>query len=99
MHFIGSLTALLAVLSISQALDEDFAFDISDDLDIGGKSESSKDWGIPDSVAYVGQTFHLEIPKQVFGTNVQKYEAKVDGDKPLPKWLLFAKAGGYFRPK
>lgn len=74
MHFIGSLTALLAVLSISQALDEDFAFDISDDLDIGGKSESSKDWGIPDSVAYVGQTFHLEIPKQVFGTNVQKYE-------------------------
>ncbi|KAK9745888.1 Alpha-Dystroglycan N-terminal domain 2 [Popillia japonica] len=96
MHFIGSLTALLAVLSISQALDEDFAFDISDDLDIGGKSESSKDWGIPDSVAYVGQTFHLEIPKQVFGTNVQKYEAKVDGDKPLPKWLLFAKAGGIF---
>lgn len=74
MHFILSLTALLAVLSTSQAADEDFAFDISDDLDVEVTSESSKVWGIPDVTAYVGQTFHLEIPKQVFGNNIQKYE-------------------------
>ncbi|GJQ66324.1 Dg [Trypoxylus dichotomus] len=96
MHFIHLLTALLAVLSTSHALDEDFAFDISEDLDLEIPPETNKGWGIPDSVAYVGQTFHLEVPKQLFGNNVQKYEAKVDGEKSLPRWLLFAKAGGIF---
>ncbi|KAF5283842.1 hypothetical protein FQA39_LY04662 [Lamprigera yunnana] len=79
------------------ALDEDFGFDVSDDLEVEFPAETPKKLrGITDINAFVGRVFHLAIPKDTFGDTVKSYEAREKQDTPLPSWLLFDKISGVF---
>lgn len=94
-----TLSVLLAVLitCYTFALDEDFAFDVSDDLEVEFPVETSKKLGgRTDINAQVGRVFHLAMPKDSFGDTAKSYEAKIDNGAPLPSWLLFDKTGGVF---
>ncbi|KAF5280285.1 hypothetical protein FQR65_LT03094 [Abscondita terminalis] len=98
-----TLRSVLTVLQVTfiicyaLALDEDFGFDVSDDIEVEFPAEIPKKLrGITDINAFVGRVFHLAIPKDSFGDTVKSYEAKVQQDAPLPSWLLFDKTGGVF---
>lgn len=73
------LSALLAALTVfgTLALDEDFAFDVSDDLEVEFPPDTPKKiWGMTDITATVGRVFHLAIPKDSFGDSVKRYEVR-----------------------
>uniref|UniRef100_A0A6P7FWH0 Dystroglycan 1 n=1 Tax=Diabrotica virgifera virgifera TaxID=50390 RepID=A0A6P7FWH0_DIAVI len=76
--------------------EEDFAFDVTEDLEIEFEGDKLVKWNEKDLVAYVGRTFHLVVPKESFKGVVKSFEVKRHTGKGLPSWLLFDKKGGVF---
>nr|XP_008195448.1 PREDICTED: dystroglycan [Tribolium castaneum]XP_008195449.1 PREDICTED: dystroglycan [Tribolium castaneum]XP_974516.2 PREDICTED: dystroglycan [Tribolium castaneum] len=81
------VAALLAVAIATQALEEDFAFDVSDDFEVEVNA------GNREIEAAVGKVFHYVVP-QVAATG--GFEARRSDGSPLPSWLLFDKIGAVF---
>lgn len=75
------LTTLLAVLaSLANASDEDFAFDITDDMEVEFAPSiigitDSKDVDIK---ASVGKIFHLAITKDIYGSREKVFEVSIN---------------------
>lgn len=76
--------------------DEEFAFDVVDDLEVEFEEEKLVNWNEKDLVAPVGRAFHLVVPKEHFKGEVKSFEAKRHTGKGLPSWLLFDRRGGMF---
>ncbi|VVC94022.1 unnamed protein product [Leptidea sinapis] len=88
-----------AVLLLCQAVlgrhDDDFAFDNNDEFQLeltANHSEITKNglkrlWGVPDTSAYVGHLFRMEIPKEAFTGEVSAYKVRSDNGRRLPSWL------------
>lgn len=87
-RIISTLLAALTVYS-ALALDEDFAFDVSDDLEVEFPPDAApkKIWGMRDLTAPVGRVFHLAIPKDSFGDAVKTYEVSAP-HKKIGKYLM-----------
>ncbi|XP_048483992.1 dystroglycan 1 isoform X4 [Plutella xylostella] len=73
--------------------DDDFAFDNNDDsqVDISDNQTPQSNglkrlWGVPDTAAYVGHLFRMEIPKEAFSGDVHTYKVRSDHGR-LPGWL------------
>lgn len=74
-----ALAALLAVLVAAAAQvpsDEDFGFDVSDDFEVEIDGSFRKLWNNKEVTAYAGKVFHLIIPKDAFGRDVESYEVR-----------------------
>ncbi|XP_060805480.1 dystroglycan 1 isoform X3 [Amyelois transitella] len=84
----------LCPLALSR-LDEDFAFDNSEEFQVeltANHSEITKNglkrlWGVPDTSAYVGHLFRMEIPKEAFSGEVQAYKIRREDGRRTPSWL------------
>ncbi|CAH1112390.1 unnamed protein product [Psylliodes chrysocephalus] len=87
-------TTLLAP-SIVADNEEDFAFEVAEDLEVEFDGDRLVKWNERDLIAYVGRAFHLAIPKDSF-KGVKSFEATRHSGKGLPSWLLFDKKGGIF---
>ncbi|XP_072379675.1 uncharacterized protein [Diabrotica undecimpunctata] len=102
MYLRSSLVALLlatATFLLPSTIadnEEDFAFDVTEDLEIESEGDKLVKWNEKDLVAYVGRTFHLVVPKESFKGVVKSFEVKRHTGKGLPSWLLFDKKGGVF---
>ncbi|XP_022912998.2 uncharacterized protein [Onthophagus taurus] len=91
-----ALTLLLLVLTSSGAIDEDFAFDLSDEIGTPIPVQNLNKKFLPTTTAVVGRVFHYQIPVDVFKEETIKLKAKLDGYQSLPSWLLFGKSAGVF---
>ncbi|XP_049877317.1 dystroglycan 1 isoform X2 [Pectinophora gossypiella] len=85
---------LLCPLALSRH-DDDFAFDNSEEFQVeltANHSEIAKNglrrlWGVPDTSAYVGHLFRMEIPKEAFSGKVQTYKVRSEDGRRTPSWL------------
>ncbi|GBP62898.1 Dystroglycan [Eumeta japonica] len=91
-----ALYALLALCPLALTRhDDDFAFDNSEELQVeltANHSEIEKNglkrlWGVPDTSAYVGHLFRMEIPKEAFSGEVLAYKVRAEGGRHTPSWL------------
>ncbi|XP_041985077.1 dystroglycan isoform X3 [Aricia agestis] len=86
--------ALLLPLALSRH-DDDFAFDNNEEFQVeltANHSEIAKNgltrlWGVPDTSAYVGHLFRMEIPKEAFSGDVIAYKVRTEDGRPMPSWL------------
>ncbi|KAJ2948541.1 hypothetical protein O0L34_g7794 [Tuta absoluta] len=85
---------LLCPLALSRH-DDDFGFDNSEEFQVeltANHSEIAKNglrrlWGVPDTSAYVGHLFRMEIPKEAFSGKVQTYKVRLENGRRTPSWL------------
>ncbi|XP_026320521.1 dystroglycan isoform X2 [Hyposmocoma kahamanoa] len=92
--YIGWTLLLLCPLALSR-LDDDFAFDNSEEFQVElqlNHSEIEKNglrrlWGVPDTSAYVGHLFRMEIPKEAFSGPVNTYKVRSEDGRHIPSWL------------
>lgn len=93
-RYIACAVLLLCPLALSRH-DDDFAFDNSDEFQVeltANHSEITRNglrrlWGVPDTSAYVGHLFRMEIPKEAFSGEVQAYKVRRDDGRHTPNWL------------
>ncbi|XP_018567551.1 dystroglycan isoform X2 [Anoplophora glabripennis] len=90
------LAALTLASLVSSNHEEDFGFDISDDLEVELEGGQLRKWNDREIIAQVGKTFHLAIPKDAFEGKVENLEVKRHNGKGIPSWLLFDRKGGVF---
>ncbi|KAG5886508.1 hypothetical protein JTB14_014691 [Gonioctena quinquepunctata] len=97
-RFFVALLLVAAIQAPSTVADneEDFAFDVADDLEVEFEGGRLLKWSERELTAYVGRAFHLVVPREAFEGNVKNFEAKKHTGKSLPTWLLFDKKGGVF---
>lgn len=78
MSSLFTVAVLLAAVTLASLVssnhEEDFAFDISDDLEVELDGGQLRKWNNREIVARVGKTFHLVIPKDAFEGTVEKFE-------------------------
>lgn len=78
-HFTVAL--LLAAVTLSSLVfsnhEEDFAFDVSDDLEVELDGGQLRKWNNKEIVAKVGKTFHLVIPKDAFLGKIDNFEVTI----------------------
>ncbi|CAB3257028.1 unnamed protein product [Arctia plantaginis] len=94
MRYIVCALLLLCPLALTRH-DDDFAFDNSEEFQVeltANHSEIAKNglrrlWGVPDTSAYVGHLFRMEIPKEAFSGKVIAYKVRSDGGRHTPNWL------------
>lgn len=68
---------MLVVVNVCSGIDDDLAFDVSEDIEVELSSGNLKStWGLPDTVAYVGRVFHLTIPKDGTEGETKSYEVR-----------------------
>ncbi|KAJ8916352.1 hypothetical protein NQ315_005049 [Exocentrus adspersus] len=95
-----TVTLLLAATTLPCLIlsnhEEDFAFDVSDDLEVEFDGDQVNKWNNREIVAHVGKVFHLTIPKEAFGGKVDNFEVKRHNGKGIPSWLLFDRKDGIF---
>nr|XP_023019898.1 dystroglycan-like [Leptinotarsa decemlineata]XP_023019899.1 dystroglycan-like [Leptinotarsa decemlineata] len=89
-----AIAILLAPIVVAD--NEDFAFDVADDLQVEFEGGRLLKWSERELTAYVGRAFHLIVPKEAFEGNVKYFEAKKHSGKSIPSWLLFDKKQGVF---
>ncbi|XP_072942786.1 uncharacterized protein Dg isoform X2 [Epargyreus clarus] len=85
---------LLCPLALSRH-DDDFAFDNNEEFQVeltANHSEIAKIglrrlWGVPDTSAYVGHLFRMEIPKEAFSGEVLAYKVRSEDGRRTPSWL------------
>ncbi|XP_013162810.1 PREDICTED: dystroglycan isoform X1 [Papilio xuthus] len=88
------LLLVLCPLAISRN-DDDFDFDNNDEFQVeltANHSEIAKNglrrlWGVPDTSAYVGHLFRMEIPKEAFSGDVVAYKVYSKSSRQTPSWL------------
>ncbi|KPJ14740.1 Dystroglycan [Papilio machaon] len=88
------LLLVLCPLAISRN-DDDFDFDSNDEFQVeltANHSEIAKNglrrlWGVPDTSAYVGHLFRMEIPKEAFSGDVVAYKVYSKSSRQTPSWL------------
>ncbi|XP_063385930.1 dystroglycan 1 isoform X3 [Cydia fagiglandana] len=93
-RFVACALLLLCPLALTRH-DEDFAFDNSEEFQVeltANHSEIAKNglkrlWGVPDTSAYVGHLFRMEIPKQAFTGDVLAYKVHSEDGRRTPSWL------------
>ncbi|XP_045452304.1 dystroglycan 1 [Melitaea cinxia] len=93
-HYVACALLLLCPLALSRH-DDDFAFDNNEEFQVeltANHSEIAKNglrrlWGVPDTSAYVGHLFRMEIPKQAFSGDVLAYKVKSEDGVRMPSWL------------
>ncbi|KAM3963280.1 LOW QUALITY PROTEIN: dystroglycan [Aphomia sociella] len=93
-RYIACAVLLLCPLALSRH-DDDFAFDNSDEFQVeltANHSEITRNglrrlWGVPDTSAYVGHLFRMEIPKEAFSGEVLAYKVRRDDGRHTPNWL------------
>ncbi|XP_062529974.1 dystroglycan 1 isoform X6 [Bombyx mori] len=93
-RYIACALLLLCPLALSRH-DDDFAFDNSEEFQVeltANHSEIAKNglrrlWGVPDTLAYVGHLFRMEIPKEAFSGKVVAYKVRSDHGRRTPNWL------------
>ncbi|CAH2042303.1 unnamed protein product, partial [Iphiclides podalirius] len=75
--------------------DDDFDFDNNEEFQVeltANHSEIAKNglrrlWGVPDTSAYVGHLFRMEIPKEAFSGDVIAYKVYSKSARQTPGWL------------
>ncbi|XP_068620064.1 dystroglycan 1 isoform X3 [Battus philenor] len=75
--------------------DDDFDFDNNEEFQVeltANHSEIEKNglrrlWGVPDTSAYVGHLFRMEIPKEAFSGDVVAYKVYSKSARQTPSWL------------
>ncbi|XP_026495490.1 dystroglycan 1 isoform X6 [Vanessa tameamea] len=93
-HYVACALLLLCPLALSRH-DDDFAFDNNEEFQVeltANHSEIAKNglrrlWGVPDTSAYVGHLFRMEIPKQAFSGDVLAYKVRSEDGIHMPSWL------------
>ncbi|XP_032520164.2 dystroglycan 1 isoform X2 [Danaus plexippus] len=93
-RYIACALLLLSPLALSRH-DDDFAFDNNEEFQVeltANHSEIAKNglrrlWGVPDTSAYVGHLFRMEIPKEAFTGDVLAYKVRREDGRHLPGWL------------
>ncbi|XP_038211020.1 dystroglycan isoform X2 [Zerene cesonia] len=93
-RYVACALLLLCPLALSRH-DDDFAFDNNEEFQVeltANHSEIAKNglkrlWGVPDTSAYVGHLFRMEIPKEAFSGEVLAYKVRSEGGRRLPSWL------------
>jgi hypothetical protein len=90
--------ALLAVLAATAALDEDFGFDVSDDFEVEIDGDSRKLWNNKEITTGVGKVFHLVIPQEAFGKDVESYEVRTRLDWRKRSEDNYARIGKFSKP-
>ncbi|RVE48322.1 hypothetical protein evm_007073 [Chilo suppressalis] len=93
-QYIACALLLLCPLALSRH-DDDFAFDNSDEFQLeltANHSEIARNglkrlWGVPDTPAYVGHLFRMEIPKEAFTGEVLAYKVRREDGRRMPSWL------------
>ncbi|CAK1551491.1 unnamed protein product [Leptosia nina] len=93
-RYVACAVLLICPLALSRH-DDDFAFDNNEEFQVeltANHSEIAKNglrrlWGVPDTSAYVGHLFRMEIPKEAFSGEVLAYKVRSEGDRRLPSWL------------
>ncbi|KAJ8717197.1 hypothetical protein PYW08_005596 [Mythimna loreyi] len=93
-RFIACALLMLCPLALTRH-DDDFAFDNSEEFLVeltANHSEIAKNglrrlWGVPDTSAYVGHLFRMEIPKEAFSGKVLAYKVRSEDGRRMPSWL------------
>nr|XP_049701151.1 dystroglycan 1 isoform X1 [Helicoverpa armigera]XP_049701152.1 dystroglycan 1 isoform X1 [Helicoverpa armigera]XP_049701153.1 dystroglycan 1 isoform X1 [Helicoverpa armigera]XP_049701155.1 dystroglycan 1 isoform X1 [Helicoverpa armigera] len=107
-RYIACALLMLCPLALTRH-DDDFAFDNSEEFLVeltANHSEIAKNglrrlWGVPDTSAYVGHLFRMEIPKEAFSGKVLAYKTqktnrlavrkgvkvRSEGGRRMPSWL------------
>ncbi|CAH0724390.1 unnamed protein product, partial [Brenthis ino] len=93
-RFVACAVLLLCPLALSRH-DDDFAFDNNEEFQVeltANHSEIAKNglrrlWGVPDTSAYVGHLFRMEIPKEAFSGAVLAYKVRKEDGRHMPNWL------------
>ncbi|XP_069361367.1 dystroglycan 1 isoform X3 [Maniola hyperantus] len=93
-RYVACTVLLLCPLALSRH-DDDFAFDNNEEFQVeltANHSEIAKNglrrlWGVPDTSAYVGHLFRMEIPKEAFSGEVLAYKVRSQDGHRLPSWL------------
>ncbi|XP_037294966.1 dystroglycan isoform X4 [Manduca sexta] len=93
-QYVACALLLLCPLALSRH-DDDFAFDASEEFQVeltANHSEIAKNglrrlWGVPDTSAYVGHLFRMEIPKEAFSGKVLAYKVRSEEGRRTPSWL------------
>ncbi|XP_047030655.1 dystroglycan 1 isoform X2 [Helicoverpa zea] len=93
-RYIACALLMLCPLALTRH-DDDFAFDNSEEFLVeltANHSEIAKNglrrlWGVPDTSAYVGHLFRMEIPKEAFSGKVLAYKVRSEGGRRMPSWL------------
>ncbi|XP_045501592.1 dystroglycan 1 isoform X2 [Colias croceus] len=93
-RYVACAILLLCPWALSRH-DDDFAFDNNEEFQVeltANHSEIAKNglkrlWGVPDTSAYVGHLFRMEIPKEAFSGEVLAYKVRSEGGRRLPSWL------------
>ncbi|CAH2239119.1 jg10407 [Pararge aegeria aegeria] len=93
-RYVACTILLLCPLALSRH-DDDFAFDNNEEFQVdltANHSEIAKNglkrlWGVPDTSAYVGHLFRMEIPKEAFSGEVLAYKVRSQDGHRLPSWL------------
>ncbi|CAH0551317.1 unnamed protein product [Brassicogethes aeneus] len=91
--------AALCCAVVDCAKEGDFDFGLAQDFVVNidaGAATGAGMWGSREATATVGKVFHLVVPREAFDENVNGFEAKKFGGKPLPSWLLFDKKSATF---
>ncbi|XP_050550674.1 dystroglycan 1 isoform X4 [Spodoptera frugiperda] len=93
-RYIACALLMLCPLALTRH-DDDFAFDNSEEFLVeltANHSEIAKNglrrlWGVPDTSAYVGHLFRMEIPKEAFSGKVVAYKVRSEDGRRMPSWL------------
>ncbi|XP_045490682.1 dystroglycan 1 isoform X3 [Pieris rapae] len=93
-RYVACALLLLCPLALTRH-DDDFAFDNNEEFQVeltANHSEIAKNglrrlWGVPDTSAYVGHLFRMEIPKEAFSGEVLAYKVRSEDGRRLPSWL------------
>ncbi|CAH0590361.1 unnamed protein product [Chrysodeixis includens] len=95
-RYIACALLMLCPLALTRH-DDDFAFDNSEEFQVeltANHSEIAKNglrrlWGVPDTSAYVGHLFRMEIPKEAFSGKVVAYKVRNEesNGRRMPSWL------------
>ncbi|XP_045521898.1 dystroglycan 1 isoform X2 [Pieris brassicae] len=93
-RYVACALLLLFPLALTRH-DDDFAFDNNEEFQVeltANHSEIAKNglrrlWGVPDTSAYVGHLFRMEIPKEAFSGEVLAYKVRSEDGRRLPSWL------------
>ncbi|XP_075981597.1 dystroglycan isoform X2 [Anticarsia gemmatalis] len=93
-RYIACALLMLCPLALTRH-DDDFAFDNSEEFQVeltANHSEIAKNglrrlWGVPDTSAYVGHLFRMEIPKEAFSGKVLAYKVRSEDGRRMPGWL------------
>ncbi|CAK1584602.1 unnamed protein product [Parnassius mnemosyne] len=93
-RYIACALLMLCPLAIGRN-DDDFDFDNNEEFQVeltANHSEIAKNglrrlWGVPDTSAYVGHLFRMEIPKEAFSGDVVAYKVYSKEARQTPGWL------------